>query len=743
MDFKQSINDSLEKMCKQIQQYVFPIQKEKQELQEFESQLSYFEDITQLSKLYSQEQQQSPKLIQDNHFINEIQIQFELLFISSEYFQTVDTFKNTKEIIKDIIDNNVIELVPSNITKNDSKTPSLSRICSYHKKEIIMIDIDSQKQKIEDRFACVDCIYENPQIQYQTIENIDKQWKEYNTDIEKIITEYNKESKGKKSELLNQLGQMRRNYNKKLNEISENLIDEQFLSINKTKQTNQIQNISIKTLDDEQLLKDLRQLIKKEKVTQSQIITNLKNKDQIFKKDLQYQLESLHQYNQQDIQQSLEILKEVSIEKDLIMQLTDKCQDIQQCAQEDENYINQINFIKEIQDLIDLAKKHQCQQNLFDQTILIYQQHFQKIEYIKQNILIKTQDQAVKSEQLKSQYSKLSNILNEYANTYDNNTIQMKKYCMIKQLESDIVKLRETNSNLEVESKDIKLQIEDNLISSMQKQFKYKLNETNIKKKEQKYKKMKEQLKNAVKDNIKMKKQYEQDKTKMMEKFEDECKENKVKFELIKDLTQKNSELQEALMKLDQINQVKSEQEKYSKMEIEKIQQFKKSLSFSNNYKSANCQVSEDAKIVAEVVNDGYWYYCLCEQAIPKTGKIQFAFQIISGQGFMVGIGFREIMQRNNYKSCYYTGFGTYLILNDGCIFSHHNEDLHHKKQSFAFTTNDVIIVEVCIEHKYIKWSKSINPQLMFVLDIDTSQELYPCLGVFNQSKIKLLHNIP
>ncbi|CAD8100621.1 unnamed protein product [Paramecium primaurelia] len=169
MNFKQSIDDSLEKMYKQIQQYIFPIQKEKKELQECESQLNYFEDIKQLSELYSQEQQKSPKLIEDNHFVNEIQRQFELLFNNSEYFSTLDTIKSTKEKIKDIMENNVIELIPQFIVKNDSKTPSLSRICSNHKKEIIMIDMDSQEKKIEDRFVCVDCISENPNTKCLTI----------------------------------------------------------------------------------------------------------------------------------------------------------------------------------------------------------------------------------------------------------------------------------------------------------------------------------------------------------------------------------------------------------------------------------------------------------------------------------------------------------------------------------------------------------------------------------------------
>ncbi|CAD8196230.1 unnamed protein product [Paramecium pentaurelia] len=249
---------------------------------------------------------------------------------------------------------------------------------------------------------------------------------------------------------------------------------------------------------------------------------------------------------------------------------------------------------------------------------------------------------------------------------------------------------------------------------------------------------MKEQYEQTIKDN---KKQYEQDKQVMMKKFEDE--QNKVKQEFNQNLSQKISELQEALTKLDQINKIKLEQEKLNKIQLEKIQLYNKSLSFSNTYKHTNCQLSEGGKVVAETSNNSYFCFCLCEQAIPKTGKIQFAFQMISGSYFMVGIGFRDIMQKNNYYNCYQTGYGTYLIQCGGCTYSHHNKDLNGKSLSFQFTNNDIIIIEVCIEHKYIKWSRQNNPQATTVLDIDTSQELYPCVGVYGQSKIKLLDNIP
>ncbi|CAD8083704.1 unnamed protein product [Paramecium primaurelia] len=609
--------------------------------------------------------------------------------------------------------------------------------------------MDSQNKKIEDRLVCVDCIAENPLIKYQTIQNVDNQWKEQNSLSENCLIELKMESKIKKSELLNQIAQMRKNYNKKLNEISDKLISEQYLCNDQIKESNRIKRTSIKVLDNEQLIKDLKQLIEQEKenekVPQNQIIKDIKNKDSIFKKDLEYHLESLKQHYQQDIQQSLDILKEISKESNLLTKLSEMIQQIEKSHQKDDNYQNQINIIKEIQELVDDAKMYQCQTNLFEQTKKFYQSIKYKIELIQQNIKLKSKENQTesKSQLLQSQYSNIQNILNEYQTIFENNSIQMKKYCNIKQMEDDLIKLTENNNKLEIESNILQQQIENNFINSIQKQLEQKLNEINskleIKDKEQKDIKVQYDL--AIKDNINMKNQYEQEKLTMIKKFQDE--QNKLKQELNQNINQKNLELQEAQKKLDQINKDKLEQDKFNKMQLEKIQLYQKSLSFSNAYKNGNCQVTEGGKVVADVGNSS-WSYCLCEQAIPKTGKIQFAFQILNGSAFMVGIGFREIMQKHNYYQCYQPGYGTYLIENNCTIFSYHNKDLFLKKFSFQFTNNEIIKIEVCIENKYIKWSRYNNPQLMFVqLDIDTSQELYPCVGVSGQSKIQLLENIP
>ncbi|CAD8083706.1 unnamed protein product [Paramecium primaurelia] len=145
MNFKQSIDDSLDKIYKQIQQYIYPIQKEKQELQDYNLQLNYFEDVQQLSELYTQNQEQSMKLQEDNNFIDEISKQFELLLNSSEYSQTLELFKNTKETIKDLKVNNVIDLFPF-IKNKQNEFVFLFNINKKHQAQIEFVIIIKKKQ---------------------------------------------------------------------------------------------------------------------------------------------------------------------------------------------------------------------------------------------------------------------------------------------------------------------------------------------------------------------------------------------------------------------------------------------------------------------------------------------------------------------------------------------------------------------------------------------------------------------
>ncbi|CAD8120135.1 unnamed protein product [Paramecium primaurelia] len=134
---------------------MFPIQKEKKELQESLNQLNYFEDIIQLSEVQMNQQDnlnyylimlniiklQTYSKIQNKQF----KIQWKIILLNCHHY-----YKQKNEFVNNYI------------YKLKQKTPSLSRICFNHKKEIIMIDMDTENKKIEDRLVFVDCIFENP-----------------------------------------------------------------------------------------------------------------------------------------------------------------------------------------------------------------------------------------------------------------------------------------------------------------------------------------------------------------------------------------------------------------------------------------------------------------------------------------------------------------------------------------------------------------------------------------------------
>ncbi|CAD8169871.1 unnamed protein product [Paramecium pentaurelia] len=169
------------------------------------------------------------------------------------------------------------------------------------------------------------------------------------------------------------------------------------------------------------------------------------------------------------------------------------------------------------------------------------------------------------------------------------------------------------------------------------------------------------------------------------------------------------------------------------------VQQFSQSLTFSTIYKNSNCSVTQNGKLI-ETSQSG-WQCCMCDQMIPKNGLIQFAIKIIELSSIMIGIGFRDIVQSRNYGVCHNIGYGTYNIQFQGQCYNHDQQDKHQKQIAFPFSTNDIIIVEVDIQKKYVKWTKQSTNQ-SFTLNIDTSKDLYPCVHFCGKCKVEILNQV-
>ncbi|CAD8112411.1 unnamed protein product [Paramecium sonneborni] len=170
--------------------------------------------------------------------------------------------------------------------------------------------------------------------------------------------------------------------------------------------------------------------------------------------------------------------------------------------------------------------------------------------------------------------------------------------------------------------------------------------------------------------------------------------------------------------------------------------QFSQQLTFSTTYKHSSCSVTQKSgKVIENNLYDWQWYCCMCDQMIPKNDVIQFAFKIIEIGYIMIGIGFRDIVQSKGYYQCYQIGGGTYNIANCGYCYNHDQQDKNNKRIAFPFTTNDIIIVEVDIVKKYVKWTKQFTNE-SFTLAINTSKDLYPCVHLSYKCKVEILNQV-
>ncbi|CAD8215407.1 unnamed protein product [Paramecium octaurelia] len=219
-----------------------------------------------------------------------------------------------------------------------------------------------------------------------------------------------------------------------------------------------------------------------------------------------------------------------------------------------------------------------------------------------------------------------------------------------------------------------------------------------------------------------------------------EFEQQKISFEVKlqeKKETQKDANNQFKRMKklLNHYNKLWYNQYLYQKQDC----QLSKYLTFSTTYKHNTCSVTQNGKVIEN--NSGFWYCCMCDQMIPKNGKIQFAFKIIELSYLMIGIGFRDIVQSKNYDHCYSIDGGTYNIYSEGYCYNHDQQDKNGKQITFPFSRNDIIIVEVDMEKKYVKWTKQSTNE-SFTLTIDTSKDLYPCVHLRDKCKVEILNQV-
>ncbi|CAD8200159.1 unnamed protein product [Paramecium pentaurelia] len=326
-------------------------------------------------------------------------------------------------------------------TKNNQKTLSLSNICAKHKKEIIMIDIDSENKKVEQRFACVQCISDNPQCQYKTIEDINQKWNEKLKKEDHIFNDL-KSNRLKKKEKLNQkIAEMRKNYILQLDDINETLRTGFSFTTTQAREIKKFNQDSIQQLSKEELNQQIQSLIQnnQEKLIQDSKIELIIKRDSRISKEIENKLEQLKQHDQLDIQESINILYDKTNDN----QIQGIFQHIQQI--QESTMVNQEQLIRkqELDEFISSSTQIYCQIDLFNQTIKKFQDHQIKINSINDKIKLFQDNQYFKNLLIQ---------LHDYKDKFEKDFKNFKKFCEIDKLEKNIETLKKDYKKLESEN---------------------------------------------------------------------------------------------------------------------------------------------------------------------------------------------------------------------------------------------------------------------------------------------------
>ncbi|CAD8181254.1 unnamed protein product [Paramecium pentaurelia] len=161
----------------------------------------------------------------------------------------------------------------------------------------------------------------------------------------------------------------------------------------------------------------------------------------------------------------------------------------------------------------------------------------------------------------------------------------------------------------------------------------------------------------------------------------------------------------------------------------QQVEQTQIVLSFSQQYKNNNINIENDGKIA--ICNSPELYknhFVICEQKIPKNGCFSFSFKI--GGWVMIGVCDKQKILEQKYIAQFEQsyGHGCYLIENDGTLYSSLKIEKNSEK-AFSYTEYDIVSVLIDMDQKLIKWKK-LNKTENFEMKIETSDDLYPCIGL-------------
>ncbi|CAD8120382.1 unnamed protein product [Paramecium sonneborni] len=173
---------------------------------------------------------------------------------------------------------------------------------------------------------------------------------------------------------------------------------------------------------------------------------------------------------------------------------------------------------------------------------------------------------------------------------------------------------------------------------------------------------------------------------------------------------------------------------------VTEMNQYARELEFCSFNKHQHLKVPENErkKIKTETGNSG-WYFGICNKRIPDKRVTKVCFKVTGQEkeAFILGIGSKDIMRQNNFYDCQKQGRGTYILMNYEGFFNHQGQ----KREAFKFWPNDVIMIEVDMNLKFIRWTKK-DTRDGFATKLVLEGELYFCVGLwYRDQSIQILND--
>ncbi|CAD8121335.1 unnamed protein product [Paramecium sonneborni] len=129
--------------------------------------------------------------------------------------------------------------------------------------------------------------------------------------------------------------------------------------------------------------------------------------------------------------------------------------------------------------------------------------------------------------------------------------------------------------------------------------------------------------------------------------------------------------------------------------------------------------------------------FIILEPEINVMNQQKYIFKILQCKWIVLGLCHKQFLNLKKALPDFYSdNHGTYLVNNEGQIYSHISKSENYTNKQFGFSKDDEILIEVDSKQKKIIW-QNLNQKNILSLKIDITQKLHIIIGL-NNSKIEI-----